>query len=783
MKSLSKQIKLIMSVFFFLKMNVVSAQNEYTIIGKLIDKNEQPVMFANVALLSSSDSSIIAGTISGNTGAFKLEYNKPGNYLLSASFIGYRPFQKKLEFAVDQQVDLEEIVMQTLDTKLDEVVVKQERIKAKQQLDKTTYFVNAAMQSTSNTGIDILQHIPNVQVDLLQNISLNGSQSIVILVDGIEREASYLAQIHSDKIDRIEIKNSAGVEFGAEVSGVISVKLKKNKDQGMSGHVYLNIPTAGDEVFSFPTASLNYTFDKLTLYTSYNGAFSYFDIKTNDLRRFSLEDNSAEISKSEDLFQQNWSHKLHLGMDYFYNENNQFNLYGFIRRFSNEQNGSFLMHKTDNAAETDLLNYKKDDYDMNTSAYSSVFYKHIFNPETELSFDADFYFLKSENEIILWDGDSDTKQTSHSQPFNRSLRTRLNIRFPVNKYMVAKAGLEQNLNVSEDKLLSGFHFKESTSAAYFSASYVKSNIQADAGLRAEYLRYDNNISNKTQLVFSPALHIKYSFPKSKNLLFSYSHKTVRPSVFELNPNVQTIDLYATREGNLRLSPAFNHDFNLYFSMAFGNSFLQTGLFYTLKDNVIQPLTLSGENLVLKTKIENAGSIHQAGIRASGSFKLLKNVSVNPYARLFYVGAQASNLARNTYPISNKQAINYETALSAVVMMKHDFALSFSVQYKSTQTRIQSDYMEDALYFVSLEKTIFDRLKLGVTSAIPFKRTFAYQGYNTQGNSFYQTSRDNIQTSLVPIWFKMNYSFASGKKNKRIKRNNTFKENVPKKGFQ
>lgn len=782
MKRLNKQINLILSVLFFLQFGVINAQNAYTISGKLIDTNEQPVMFANVALLSSSDSSVITGTITGDTGSFKLEYNKPGNYLLSASFIGFRPVKKQLQLATNLQVDLEQIVMQTKATKLDEVVVKQERLKAKQQLDKTTYFVNSSMQSSSNTGVDILQHIPNVQVDLLQNISLNGSQNIVILVDGIERDDSYLAQIHSDRIDRIEIKNSAGVEFGSEVSGVINVKLKESKKQGISGHVYLNIPTAGDEVFSFPTASLNYTFDKLTLYTSYNGAFSYFDIKTNDLRQFSPENNSAQISKHEDLFQQNWSHKLHLGMDYFYDENNQFNLYGFIRRFSNEQNGSFLMKKTENATESEVLNYEKEDNDMNTSAYASVYYKHLFSAGTELRFDADYYVLQSENAVNLYDRNSDNNQTSQSQPFNQSFRTRLNLRFPLNKNMGAKAGLEQNISYSEDKLLPEFRYKESTSAAYFSANYSHNNLEADAGLRAEYLRYDNNITRKNRLVWSPALHIKYRFSESKNLLFSYSHNIVRPTVFDLNPTVQATDLYATREGNPTLTPAFMHDFMLDYSMTFENSFLQIGLFYTLNDHVIEPLIVS-EDLVLKTKIQNAGSIHQAGIRTSGSFKLLKNVSVNPYLKLYYAETQTNDLARNTYYIVNKQALNFETALSAVVMMKHDFSISFSAQYKSSQTRIQSDYQEDALYFVSLEKTIFDRLKLGVTSAIPFKKSFTYRGYNTPGHNFSQTTRDNIQTSAFPVWFKINYSFASGQKTKRIERNNTFEENVPKKGFQ
>ncbi|HAH57573.1 MAG TPA: hypothetical protein DCL86_05455, partial [Bacteroidales bacterium] len=65
---------------------------------------------------------------------------------------------------------------------------------------------------------------------------------------------------------------------------------------------------------------------------------------------------------------------------------------------------------------------------------------------------------------------------------------------------------------------------------------------------------------------------------------------------------------------------------------------------------------------------------------------------------------------------------------------------------------------------------------------PFKKEFTYQRRETIGNNFNEISEDNIVMSTFPIWFKLKYSFNSGKKVNRINRDNDFKEEKVKKGF-
>ena len=42
---------------------------------------------------------------------------------------------------------------------------------------------------------------------------------------------------------------------------------------------------------------------------------------------------------------------------------------------------------------------------------------------------------------------------------------------------------------------------------------------------------------------------------------------------------------------------------------------------------------------------------------------------------------------------------------------------------------------DALYFISLEKTFKQKFKVGIKSALPFSKSFTYQGTEIKGEGF------------------------------------------------
>jgi hypothetical protein len=243
--------------------SLVSAQGSYTISGEIISGiNNEVVAFANVALFDSTRTEIIDGAAGNETGNFILNGVAPGTYQIQVSALGFESWTKKVEMRGD--VNLGSVPLLNSNVQLKDVDVIAERIKAKPSTDKTTFFVNRKMQESSNTGTDILRLIPGLQVDLQQNISLEGSQNIIILVDGKERDRSFLSQLPASKIDKVEVISSPPAKYDASVSGVINIVLSREKNTGLDGHVYLEIPTSGSEIFLTPAYSLNYGFGKFT---------------------------------------------------------------------------------------------------------------------------------------------------------------------------------------------------------------------------------------------------------------------------------------------------------------------------------------------------------------------------------------------------------------------------------------------------------------------------------------------------------------------------------------
>ncbi|TAJ08134.1 hypothetical protein DMA11_21575 [Marinilabiliaceae bacterium JC017] len=375
MKSFRSRIKRcsLLVIAITISLFTLQAQQKQQIKGLLIDqKSNQAVAFANVTLLNTTDSTLVGGTMSNAEGEFCFSPITNGHYRLNVSIIGYEKVIKPIEVTNTIPLKADTILLQEKFITLDETVVAADRMKAKTDVDKTTFFMNKKIYDASNTGIDILKHIPGIQVDIRQNISLEGSQAIIILVDGKERDRNFISQLNPRQIDKVEVMSAPDSKYDADVSGIINIILKKDRDSGINGHIYAEIPTSKSEIYLFPTYSLNYSFKKFNLYTSYNGEFSYFDIDEKSYRKSWNNHGTTEINLNEYLEQKNWSHRFHYGFDYFLNPRNQFNFYAFYNPYSREHDGSIEMQITGTEESDGHWATQKEDSDINHSSFYSL---------------------------------------------------------------------------------------------------------------------------------------------------------------------------------------------------------------------------------------------------------------------------------------------------------------------------------------------------------------------------------------------------------------------------
>ena len=771
----------------FIVLNLVilsaSAQPALKIEGSLQSKTTSEVVpFATIALHRSSDSLLISGTITNAEGNFQLNANKQEECFLEISHLGFDPETVEIKLNERQEINTGVIFLNEKTVKMESLTVIGERLKAKSDGNTTTYFMNKKMEDASFSGTDVLKHIPGIQTDFMQNISLEGSSNFILRVDGIERDLDYLRRLDAKKIDKIEVINTPGSTFDADVSGVINIVLKA-KETGMSGHVYAEIPTSAKTMYLFPNYSLSYGRKKFNFYTSYNGEISYFDVTNAENRTIQANETNTSISVLEDVRQKNWSHKFHFGIDFTPNKNNQFNLYGFLNPYSWEQDGHVKLDVRPENGSNKSWSATKNDDDKNLQSFASFYYKHTFSDAQELKVDMSYYNLQASNSIFF-KADSTFQNfpgsiENSSQPNENRAILKIDYTLPLSENWKLNTGGKTTFSILKDRENRDFRFSKNSWAGYGELLFSESKFDAQLGLRAEksVSKLEDGFQNDA-FALLPHFLLNWKINSNKQLKLMYRKSLNRPGLYELNPTENYSDPLKLTAGNPKLEQEISHYLAADFSSAFQGNFISTRVFWQQFNNFIQPFSFINDEGIFTTQTQNMGNVSQYGVQVKGSLKLHKMLTVNPYLKVFNIRSRTNRFA----PEEDSENIAFESGLSALIAFKNNWSASFQVQYNRGLKYFQNETYNDALYFVSFEKSIKDRLKIGVTSAVPFKKSVTYQATDISGQNFQSHWEGNIQTNGFPVWLKLSYRFSSGKKVNIIHREKEEIKAVPKKGF-
>ena len=198
------------------------------VIGRVIDEHGQPVEFANVALLSSADSTFINGGVTNQNGDFVIPC-RPGRMLIRVTFVGYKTHYQSCTVGEVGNIRLKKdaIVLQN-------VVVKGEIPQYKMVQGGMAVDVQHSILHDVGSAEDLLSMLPMVQGrDGKFEVLAKGEPEIYInnkkVRDGIE-----LKQLKSMDVKNVEIITAPGAKYNAEVNAVIRIKTLKPQGDGFS---------------------------------------------------------------------------------------------------------------------------------------------------------------------------------------------------------------------------------------------------------------------------------------------------------------------------------------------------------------------------------------------------------------------------------------------------------------------------------------------------------------------------------------------------------------------
>lgn len=719
------------------------------------ESTQDPVLGASVSLLDVKTKTQVKGRQTSSTGLVNINDITPGKYSLKISYVGFLDHTvDEVLITADQTIDLGKIGLIGGGNQLSEVVVQGKIPGLQLGIDKKVFDVSQSLVSVGGTAQDLLGNVPTLQVDSDGSVSLRGSSSVKILIDGKESAMAgsdvnkLLQSLPADAIAKVEIITNPSAKYDAEgQSGIINIVLKKNIRTGLNG-------TANASIGSYDNYNagvmVNYRNEKFNYFGSYNyrngrnvGSGS---VKTIQLIN-GVETPASEITASTtETNRKGINNSFRLGGDYYATEKTTFSL------------GTNFSIRDNNRGEDILYEY------FNRPTFGTRSPRTSRQHEKDLGYDISFDYrrlLKRSGEELSAnvtygndkeDGTNDYIQTFDNPTMPKTHRTNTttergqNWNFQVDyvlplgdnhKFEAGYRGTVRNSDESQysERLLKGifvtdynvtndFDMKSGVHALY--ANYQRmlfSKVGMQVGLRAEdaYLNstiqsFDpDRIAAGTNLEIGkldyfrvyPSLFLTYDVNSSGDKVqLSYSRRVQRPRGWQVNPFVNVSDETNFRQGNPNLLPEDIHAAEVSFAKFYSKWNFVTSAYFRRTNDVIQPFQYDENDptaaIYLKDNTnatfmrwENVGSRNNAGFELVSKVNLLSWWDVTANGNVFYfkVNPNAKFKVRET------DGISWNANLTTNVKFTKVTSLQLRGDYRAPMKTLQGEMK--AMYGVDL----------------------------------------------------------------------------------
>jgi len=758
-------------LFFLLAFVLISSKGvsqENKSIQGVVSSAEGHLQYANVLLFHGLDSiKPLHAIITDSSGMFAFTNLQSGTYTIKVLLIGYTSNQRVITLLADQKnIDLGMINLKILSKELESIKISGQ----KKLIEKTAqgFVVNASANLTQVGGTltDLLRNTPTIVVDGDGAVTLRG-KTPMILINGRNSSFTNTDQIASSSIESIEIINNPSAQYDAAAeSGIINVKLKKNKQNGFNGAMVVGTGYGASGRFN-SSVLLNNKTSKWNIGAGYDNRFAGRTRGlTGDRTNFNLLDvysiKQTRADKRTEALQ-----NMKFTVDYSPNSNNQIS-FEALKNFTGENNNEFLTSTISNQQKLfgskttrqsiEITNEKLSEYAMNYNrkfsdkrkSFTSSISTSIGNEKqnTDITSQAyDVLDLKKGNEFLQKTNNyQNTTLTNlkadYVQPISerselltgykgtlRKMDADFQVRDKINGALI------QNILASNN-----FKFNEQIHAGYIqlnSYSGTKDNptFKYDIGLRGEGVSNDGVVKTTNQTFKNnyfklfPSAGIAYFKNADEFWKINYSRRINRPGLGQLNPFIDITDSLNPHGGNPDLKPELVNSLELGYSKDLKAFNFYSVVFYRHANNAIRSFTIFKPNGVALIIPVNFGNVSTYGLEQVTTVKASRVYDFNLSFSLFQQKYEGSNVAKdvvnNVFSWYGKWINNFTTWKGG--------KLQVTAVYNSPLATPQGKRV--AIYYTDLgfqQKLGKENGRLGLVISDVF---------NTQRNGFVQNTKD------------------------------------------
>ena len=590
----------------FVAMALVSVQAAFSqtvVKGKILDSQSREAEVGAVVQVfdgQPSEGRAVGYAISDSLGAFSIRV-AAGRIAAEGTVQVMNLGRKTLEYSITPapEVDLGEILISDEVETLAGSTVTALKTLVKIDADRLTYDIEADTDSKTMTVLEMLRKVPMVTVDAQDNITVNGSSSFKVYVDGRPNQmlsanpSQMFKLMPASNIKSIEVVTNPGAKYDAEgTGGVLEIKTKTgsgskvvsdgvygtvtgeiNTRLGLDGGLNLNAQkgkwtfgadiSVGTDPFNGVLRESTQTNKNATAGMAASTVSSYTG---NADQRYVWSD----INASYEIDSLNLI-TAYIGANRFYNSS--YVVDGTMKTYDTA--GNLLNELVQGGNSTSTWNGLNGTIDFQhrfagqENKYITLSYQYSGRP---YGGDAEMVY-GTDTRRSLTDDDSreHTLQFDYTTPlWNDKHNLSAGLKYILRKNV---ANDIQDVELPAEQA-SVYDYRNDIGAAYAEYSGTFGKFIGKAGLRYEHTWVDVDYATNPSMNFStdypvlvPNLSLQYNVGMASNVSFSYNMRISRPGINYLNPYRDEINMNAVSYGNTAIEAEKSHRFQLAYNMA------------------------------------------------------------------------------------------------------------------------------------------------------------------------------------------------------------------------
>ncbi|MCB9304490.1 MAG: TonB-dependent receptor [Lewinellaceae bacterium] len=799
-------IRTTIALISLLPLGLLAQQSSVTVSGTIKDKaTKEALPFVNVVVKSATDSSLVSGTITDEAGLFTFSEIKPGDYLLEASFIGFNKYANPLFVGSNSDYfDLGVLLLEENVQQLSEVVVTAEQGAVSGKMDKKTYSLE---DNVSQSGGSVLQSMLNLPGVTTQDgkVQLRGNDQVMILIDGKQTaitgfgNQNGLENLPASAVNKIEIINNPSAKFDANGNaGIINIILNKEDQNGFNGKVGLtaglgalwvrkeNLPNIRPQYQNTPkvnpSLSANYRKNKVNLFLQADNLYTETLNKNEFVTRTYNDGTVIRQQLKRNRNTNFFSSKA--GLDWFISEHNSLTVSGLFSRESIMDRGDQPFFNEDLSERLRLWQFLEDE--VLTAAMASAAYEHKFRqPGHRLDIGFNYTFDREDEKYFF---DNTLPDYTSKESFALIADQRV-ADFNVDYIRPLKHGrLESGIKFrrrtipTDMQFFPGFNspldpdadgkatYKETIPAVYGNYTYQSRKLEAEIGLRVEYVKLQYEVDPNHNTYSSDGYDYFQPFPNARvtynlngrNKLSAFFNRRVdRPDEVDIRIFPKYDDAEIIKVGNPALQPQFTNAFELGYKNVWEKGYYYAAAYHRVTDGAITRIstTVPGSNLIY-TIFQNVNNSYNTGLEMALSQDLSEKISVNMNVNAYHNQIDAFTVV-NQYPVENTFSSGQQEIVSGNIKLNAVFRFSGNFDAQITAIYLAPDIIPQGT--IDSRFSLDAGMKKGIQQGKGELFLNATDLLNTMvirkeidGNDFSYTSTDYYETQVVRIGYSYKF---------------------------